>query len=71
VKTKEAIEKIKKARNDSKTNLAERNNINFYTVVVFEDEKDREEFHKAVSVPICEQYMTAEQFRRLYRRKED
>lgn len=43
----------------------ERNNAEFYATIVFEDEKDRDEFFKLISVPKYERYITAEQVRRI------
>ena len=61
------LEKVKEARKKSVDNLKDRNSIKWFTTIVFENEKDREAFHKAISVPIHEQYITEEQVRRLGR----
>ena len=61
------LEKVKEARKKSVDNLKDRNSIQWFTTIVFENEKDREAFHKAISVPIHEQYITEEQVRRLGR----
>lgn len=59
------LEKVKEARKQSVENLKERNNINWYTVIVFENEADRTAFMKEISIPVYEQYITEEQVRRI------
>lgn len=59
------IETIKEARKKSVENLKDRNNINWYTVIVFENEKDRDNFMREISIPKHEQYITEEQVRRI------
>ena len=59
------LEAVKEARKQSVENLKERNNINWFTVIVFENEKDRDSFIKEISIPKYEQYITEEQVRRL------
>lgn len=59
------LEKVKEARKKSAENLKERNNINWYTVIVFENESDRDAFMKEISIPKHEQYITEEQVRRI------
>lgn len=63
--TEEQIDEIRASRESSKERLKEANNINWYTTIVFEDEKDRAEFHKRISVPVTEEYVTREQVERL------
>ena len=63
--TKDKIDKVKQARSESVEKLKEKNSIDWYAVVVFADEKDRDAFFKEISVPKYEQYITAEQVRRL------
>lgn len=63
--TKEKIDDVHEARDHARERLAEANNINWYTVVVFEDEADRAEFHRRISVPVTEQYVTRPQVERL------
>mgnify|MGYP000984404195 FL=1 len=65
--TKEKIDDVHNARKESVEALKERNSINFYAVIVFENEKDREDFFKSISVPKFEEYITADQVRRLSR----
>lgn len=68
---RDALDKVKEARKKSVENLKDRNSIQWFTTIVFENEKDREAFHKAISVPKYEQYITEEQVRRLVTRKLD
>ncbi len=62
---KQDIEKVKEARKKGAERLQERNNINWYAVVVFENEQDRTEFFKEISVPRTEEYITADEIRRI------
>ena len=64
---KEKLDDIKEVRKESMEKLKDRNNANFYAVVVFENEKDRADFFKSISVPVYEEYITAEQIRRIAR----
>lgn len=59
------LEKVKEARKQSVDNLKDRNNINWYTVIVFENQEDRDAFMKEISIPKYEQYITEEQVRRI------
>ena len=61
------LEKVKEARKQSVENLKERNSINWYTVIVFENEKDHDDFMKEISIPTHEKYITEEQVRRITR----
>lgn len=60
-----ALDAVKEARKESAEKLKERNSIDWYVVVVFENEKDRENFMKEISIPIHEKYITEDQLRRL------
>lgn len=59
------IETIKEARKKSVETLKERNSINWYTVIVFENEEDHDKFMREISIPKHEQYITEEQVRRI------
>lgn len=59
------LETIKEARKKSVENLKERNNINWYTVIVFENEAERDAFMREISIPKHEQYITEDQVRRI------
>lgn len=62
------LEKVKAARKQSVDNLKDRNNINWYTVIVFENEQDRDAFMKEISIPKYEKYVTEDQVRRITKR---
>lgn len=62
---KKGLEEVKAARQASKERMQEKNNINFYSVIVFEDEKQRAEFYKKISVPQSEEYLTVDKILRL------
>lgn len=64
------LEKVKEARKQSVDNLKDRNNINWFTVIVFETEADREAFIKEISIPKYEQYVTEDQVRRIQNKKD-
>lgn len=59
------LEAVKAARKESAEKLRERNSIDWFTVIVFENEKDRDLFMKEISIPKYEQYITEEQVRRI------
>jgi len=63
-----SLEDVKAARAESVERLKERNNIDWYTVIVFENEKDRDAFMKEISIPKFEKYITEDQVRRLTRK---
>lgn len=63
--TKDTLAQIKEARTRGKERLEDRNNINWYSVLVFENEKDREEFYKLISVPVSEEFITVDKIMRL------
>ncbi len=62
---KKGLEEVKAARQAGKERMQEKNNINFYSVIVFEDEKQKEEFYRKISVPISEEYLTVDKILRL------
>lgn len=59
------LQAVKDARKKSVDNLKERNSIDFFTVIVFENKEDRERFMKAISIPVHEKYITEDQVMRL------
>lgn len=59
------LTKVKEARKKSVENLKDRNNIDWFTVIVFENEEDRDAFMKEISIPKYEKYITEDQVRRL------
>lgn len=62
---KKGLEEVKAARQASKERMAEKNNINFYSIIVFQDEAQRAEFYKKISVPASEEYITVDKIYRL------
>lgn len=59
------LEAIKEAREKGQQNLKERNNINWYTVIVFRDEDERAAFHRRIGIPEYEDYVSPDQLERL------
>lgn len=59
------LNEVKEARKQSTEKLKERNGIEWFTVIVFENEKDRESFMKEISIPKYETYITEDQVRRI------
>lgn len=62
---KQGLEAVKQARAAGKERMAERNNINFYSVIVFEDEAQRAEFYRKINTPASEEYITVDKVYRL------
>lgn len=65
--TKNTIEDIKQAKKEAAERLKEKDGVNWYTVIVFENEQERIEFMKEISVPVMEKYITEDQVRRITR----
>lgn len=59
------LEAVKAARKESAEKLKERNSINWYVGIVFENEKERDAFMHEISVPKYEQFITVDQVRRI------
>lgn len=62
---KGSIEKVKEARQQGVEKLKEKNGINWYTVIVFNNEDERNSFMREISIPTYEMYITEDQVRRL------
>lgn len=62
---KAKLEEIKSARKTMNDNLNQKNNADFYAVIVFASEEERQNFFKRIHVPKTESYITAEQVERL------
>lgn len=62
---KEKISEIKEARKAMNEKCAQKNNADFYTVIVFADDEERKDFMKRIHVPFTENYVTLEQVERL------
>lgn len=59
------LKSIKEDRSQMNQRLSEENGINWYAVVIFGSEEEREAFFKRIHVPVYEQYITAEQIERI------
>ena len=62
------LEAVKAARQESVERLKDRNSIDWFTVIVFENEDARDQFMKEISIPKHEKYITEDQVRRLARK---
>lgn len=62
---KTGLEAVKEARQAGKERMQDKNNINFYSVIVFEDEAAKADFYKKISVPLSEEYLTVDKILRL------
>lgn len=62
---KNTLAEIKDAREDGKERLEGRNNIDFFSMIVFKDEEEKKKFYKAISIPLSEEYLTVEQIKRI------
>lgn len=62
---KAKLAEIKEARQKMNARLKEKNNADFYAVIVFSDEYERTNFFRRIHVPKTEEYITAEQVERL------
>ena len=62
---KKGLEAVKEARQAGKERMKERNSVDFYSVIVFEDEKAKADFYRKISVPISEEYLTVDKILRL------
>lgn len=61
------LEAVKAARMDGMERLQERNNINWYTIILFADENERRDFHRRIGVPEYEDYISVDQIERIQR----
>lgn len=62
---KTGLEEVKAARAAGKERMKERENVNWYLMVVFEDEAEKIEYCKKMNVPKSEVYITSQQLKRL------
>lgn len=63
--TKGRLEEVKESRAAGIENLKERNNINWYAIVLFTDEEERKDFFKRIHIPDYEEYITVDQIERI------
>lgn len=62
--SKEQIEMVREARGASREILAEENSANFYSMLIFRDEKEKKAFYKAINTPVYEEVLTLELIKR-------
>ena len=62
---RDKVEEIKNAREEARNTYKNSQDIDWYTVIVFENEEDRDAFHREINIPKFERYVTEEQVRRL------
>lgn len=62
---KTGLAEVKAARAASKERMEENNNINFYSIIVFEDEQQKAAFYKMINTPLSEEYLTMDKIMRL------
>ena len=62
------LEAVKAARQESVERLKDRNSIDWFTVIVFDNEQARKDFMKEISIPAHEKYITEDQVRRIARK---
>ena len=65
LEAKQGLEEIKAARKQGNERMKEKNNANFYSVIVFNDEEERAEFYKKINTPIYEEYLTLDKIMRI------
>lgn len=59
------IDELKAVREKSREQYKENAKLNYYTIIVFADEEEKRAFHKKISVPFSEEYITTSQLERL------
>lgn len=62
--TKEKLDEIRDKRGAAKEVLEEHNDVNFYSMIVFEDQIERDEFYEKIGVPSYEEILTLDQIKR-------
>lgn len=62
---KQGLEEVKAARQAGKERLQERNNINWYSVIVFANEEEKAAFYKKINTPLSEEYLTVDKIMRI------
>lgn len=67
---KKKLEEIKEKRNLGAEVMAKKDNANFYCMVVFRDEDERNDFFRCISVPASEEIITVDQIKRFNPKKE-
>lgn len=63
---KEKIQQVRSSRGKAKEKLTENNKADFFSMIVFESEKEKQEFYKNINVPLYEDVLTLEQIERYF-----
>lgn len=59
------LEEIKRVRKENREKLKEKNSLNWYSVIVFENGEQKAAFYKDINTPISEEYLTVDEIMRL------
>lgn len=62
---KEKIQQVRSSRGKAKEKLTEGNKADFFSMIVFESDKAKEEFYRRINVPLYEDVITVEQLERI------
>lgn len=62
------IEEIKEAKKAARERMKGMDSIDWYEVIVFEDEQERKDFLKLISIPAYERFITLDQLKRMKER---
>lgn len=65
VEAKQGLEAVKEARAKGKERMEEKNSLNWYSVIVFENEEAKAAFYKLINTPLSEEYLTVDKVMRL------
>lgn len=65
METVERLNEVKQVRKNAKEQFKENENLNWYSVIVFENEEAKREFYKKINTPIFEEYLTVDKLERL------
>ena len=66
LETKDKLNDVKNARSASVDDMNNKNSLDWYSVLVFPDEKARREFYKKINVPFSEEYLTIDELNRYF-----
>ena len=67
---REAVQKVKDSKAKSLERMKEKDNIDWYVVIVFDTQEKKDSFLKEISIPKYERYITEDQVRRISRDSE-
>lgn len=60
------IQQVRSSRGQAKERLTEENKADFYSMIVFESQKEKEAFYERICVPIYEDVITVEEIERYF-----